>query len=252
MHRIVVVALAASAAGSATALASLTTNTFDPSAKLSANGREVSVGGPIACDAGERLTLRARVTQRKTGALATGGFVTICTGQVGRWEVPKAKALGRNRFRPGIAEGCALALTWMGDRVTDAHQWCAKNGITLSRRSARAAGNTLQTIDATVTVRPDGRTLIVSGPLACTRGERVTVDARVTQRQTGALAEGRWRGICTGERQTWRVRRAATKHRERFAPGAAEACGLLLTRRRGRVTDAHQWCRTDGVTIVKQ
>jgi hypothetical protein len=249
MRRIVMMVVAGSAVAATTALAGSTFQTIDATATLSADGRRVAIGGPLACDAGERVTLRARVTQRRTGALAKGGFVDTCSGQVGRWEVRRATVVGRNRFRPGAAEGCALALTWQGDRVTDAHQWCAKNGIALKRRTARAAGSSFQTIAPIVSLRPDGA-LVVSGPVACTRGERSTVDARVTQRQTGALAEGRWRGTCTGKKQTWRVRRALTKHRERFARGAAEACGLLLTRRRGRVTDAHQWCRADGVTIV--
>ena len=252
MRWIVTMVVVGSGVVAGAAIAGGTIQTFDLTAELSADGRRMSIGGPLTCDAGERITLRARVTQRQTGALGTGSFVDTCTGEAGRWEVPRLKAIGRNRFRAGAAEGCAIALTRRGDRVTDAHQWCAKGGIALRRAAARAAGGTLQTIDRKVILRADGRTLVVSGPVACTRGERVTVDARVTQRLTGALAEGRWHATCTGEKQTWRVRRAVTKHRERFGPGEAEACGLLLTRRRGRVTDAHQWCRESGVTIVEE
>jgi hypothetical protein len=34
-----------------------------------------------------------------------------------------------------------------------------------------------------------------------------------------------------------------------FVPGAAVACALAVTSVHGTPTDAHQWCRADGITL---
>ena len=90
----------------------------------------------------------------------------------------------------------------------------------------------------------DGRTLRISGPIACTQGEHLSIRATITQQATGALAEGRWSGTCTGEVQSWRIRRLVAHSAESFVAGEFQACGLATTTRRGRRTDAHQWCET--------
>ena len=61
--------------------------------------------------------------------------------------------------------------------------------------SARIIGNT---IDANAVVTDNGRYVIVTGPIVCDRGERAEVRVTVTQRTTGALAEGLTRVVCTG------------------------------------------------------
>lgn len=53
----------------------------------------------------------------------------------------------------------------------------------------------LNTIDPLATVADHGRLVIATGPIACTRGERVFLRVTVTQRTTGAVAEGHGRVV---------------------------------------------------------
>jgi hypothetical protein len=55
-----------------TAFAKIVQNTIDPVATLSEQGRHLTLTGPLAVTAGERVALRVTVTQRTTGALAEG------------------------------------------------------------------------------------------------------------------------------------------------------------------------------------
>jgi hypothetical protein len=48
----------------------------------------------------------------------------------------------------------------------------------------------MNTIDPVAIVADNGRHLIVTGPIECTHGERVELRVTVTQRETGAVAEG--------------------------------------------------------------
>ena len=57
--------------------------------------------------------------------------------------------------------------------------------------SAFISGNT---IDELATYKERGRVVRVTGPIACTRGERVAISVVVSQAQTAARARGRWRG----------------------------------------------------------
>jgi hypothetical protein len=86
----------------------------------------------------------------------------------------------------------------------------------------------------------EGRHLVVTGPIACTASERATVWVTVTQRATGAVAEGRTLLTCTGAVQQWEVH-AATLGRETFEEGPATAVALDRTTTRRATTDAHQW-----------
>ena len=81
---------------------------------------------------------------------------------------------------------------------------------------------------------------IVTGPLACTAGERVFVRVTVTQRATGAVAEGRTRLWCTGARQHWTVH-AGSQGEETFQEAPAVAVAVARTTADGAITDAHQW-----------
>jgi hypothetical protein len=58
---------------------------------------------------------------------------------------------------------------------------------------------TMNTIDPVAVVTDAGRHLVVRGPLACTKGERAFLRVTVSQRATGAVAEGHTRLICTGD-----------------------------------------------------
>jgi hypothetical protein len=62
----------------------------------------------------------------------------------------------------------------------------------------------------------------------------------VTQRSTGALAEGRTLITCTGNTQQWEAH-ASTQGRETFEEGPAIAVAVAHTSERGVTTDANQW-----------
>src|ERR671914_3116765 len=65
------------------------------------------------------------------------------------------------------------------------------------------AGVVLNTIDPDAIVTDNGHHIIVTGPIACTQGEQAFLHVTVTQRTTGALAEGDTRITCTGDTQQW-------------------------------------------------
>ena len=96
------------------------------------------------------------------------------------------------------------------------------------------------TIDPVTLVTDNCRHLVVTGPIACTASERAYVRVTVTQRATGAVAEGQTRLTCTGDTQHWEVH-AATQGQETFEEGPATAVALGRTTTRGDTTDAHQW-----------
>jgi len=96
------------------------------------------------------------------------------------------------------------------------------------------------TIDPLATVTDNGRLVIATGPISCTRGERLFLRVTVTQRATGAVAEGSTRIVCTGNNQQWQVN-AATQGPETFGEGPAIAVAIARTAFRGEITDAHQW-----------
>jgi hypothetical protein len=102
------------------------------------------------------------------------------------------------------------------------------------------AGVVLNTIDPVALVTDHGRHLIVTGPMECTEGERAYLRVTVTQRATGAVAQGRTRLICTGDTQRWEVH-ASIRGKETFAEAPATAVALARTSDRGDITDAHQW-----------
>ena len=102
------------------------------------------------------------------------------------------------------------------------------------------AGVVLNTIDPDAVVTNTGRHIIVTGPLACTASEKAALRVTVTQRATGAVAEGRTRLTCTGHTQHWEVE-AASHGPEPFQEGPATAVALVRTTTREESTDAHQW-----------
>jgi hypothetical protein len=102
------------------------------------------------------------------------------------------------------------------------------------------AGIFLNTIDPVTIVTDNGRHLIVTGPIACTESQTADLRVTVTQRTTGAVAEGRTRFTCTGDTQHWEVH-ASTQGNETFQEGAATAVALGRTTLHGDTDDAHQW-----------
>ena len=98
----------------------------------------------------------------------------------------------------------------------------------------------LNTIDPVDTVTGGGRQIVVTGPLRCDQGQRVDLGVTVTQRSTGALAEGDTLLTCAGDTQHWEVR-ASIRGNEIFQEGPATAVAVARTSNRGITDDAHQW-----------
>lgn len=110
----------------------------------------------------------------------------------------------------------------------------------VSLSSIAFARITQNTIDPVAIVNKDGRQIIATGPFACTAGERYHLRLTVTQRATGAVADGRTFATCTGEPHQWEVD-ATSQGKERFEEGPATAVAVGRTTDRGETTDAHQW-----------
>src|SRR6185503_9820524 len=83
-----------------TAFAGIQVNTINPLAIVADKGRQVTVAGPLAATAGDRVELRVTVTQRFTGALAEGRAFLTGTGALQQWEVETA-AEGGATFEAG-------------------------------------------------------------------------------------------------------------------------------------------------------
>jgi hypothetical protein len=96
--------------------------------------------------------------------------------------------------------------------------------------------------DTTGKVSRGGRVVSVGGPLSCTRGGAIRLHVTVTQRKSGALARGTWRGSCTGRRQDWLVKKARARGAASFRRGQSEACAAGVALNGRRATDATQWC----------
>ena len=96
------------------------------------------------------------------------------------------------------------------------------------------------TIDALAIVADGGRHLVVTGPITCTAGEQSILRVTVTQRATGAIAEGQTLVVCSGAAQEWEAH-AAIQGRQSFQLGSAVAVASARTTTRGDTTDAHQW-----------
>jgi hypothetical protein len=112
--------------------------------------------------------------------------------------------------------------------------------LALGAASGAQAGVALNTIDKRATYGQDGAQVRVSGPIGCTRGERVTIRVSVRQAVTGARARGGWAARCTGEVQHWQMR-ARVRTEARFARGTATVRAVATTRAGRRVTDTRKW-----------
>ena len=119
-------------------------------------------------------------------------------------------------------------------------------GVLASTTWARVVFNT---IDPVGDVRDHGRRIVVTGPISCDEGQRSDLRVTVTQRSTGAVAEGRTVITCTGAVQQWEVH-ASVHGRESLEEGPAIAVALASTSTHGDTDDAHQWLV--GITLVKE
>jgi hypothetical protein len=98
---------------------------------------------------------------------------------------------------------------------------------------------TRNTIDPVGIVADQGRRVTVTGPILVTTGERTELRVTVTQRSTGAVAEG---VFFTGSGKTNRGEiTALAEGRTAFEAGPATVVGLARSSINGHATDAHQW-----------
>ena len=97
------------------------------------------------------------------------------------------------------------------------------------------------TINPVATLTDDGRHVVVTGPIQCDGHQPADLRVTVTQRSTGAVAEGAGPFECTPGVRQWEIR-AATQGSARFGEGSATAVGLARTSGGGGdADDAHQW-----------
>jgi len=98
----------------------------------------------------------------------------------------------------------------------------------------------INTIDPVGLVADKGRQVTVTGPIAVTVGERTELRVTVTQRSTGAVAEGVIFFAGTGQTNHWEIT-AVAEGRAAFQAGPATVVGLARSSVNGQATDAHQW-----------
>lgn len=101
--------------------------------------------------------------------------------------------------------------------------------------------------DPALSLNASGRRVFVTGTVECTQGEKVQLHLTISQRLTGAVAEGNWKGVCTGNPQVWETD-AVTQADGKFQLGAAQAVGFGVTISQGKPTDAIQWF--DDITLL--
>lgn len=107
----------------------------------------------------------------------------------------------------------------------------------------------MNTIDPVGIVADKGRQVTVTGPIAVTEGERTELRVTVTQRSTGAVAEGVIFFTGSGQTNHWEIT-AMTQGRAAFEAGPATVVGLARSSINGQATDAHQWLVN--VTLLRE
>jgi hypothetical protein len=99
------------------------------------------------------------------------------------------------------------------------------------------------TVDQSATLMNDGARIVLTGPIRCTQEEWVDMRVTVTQRSTGATAEGRVRLQGTTTTQQWELT-ANSQGGAAFEAGEATAVAMAVATSKGVATDAHQWLVT--------
>jgi len=102
---------------------------------------------------------------------------------------------------------------------------------------AKLAANTIDPIGI---VAGKGRQVTVTGPIAVTTDERTELRVTVTQRSTGAVAEGVIFFTGSGQTNQWELT-AVAEGGAGFTPGPATVVALARSSVQGQSTDAHQW-----------
>jgi pimeloyl-ACP methyl ester carboxylesterase len=139
--------------GADAASAFIAANTIDQHATYKQDGARVRASGPIVCTRGERVTIRATVTQAATRARARKAWTHRCTGEVQHWQVT-ARARRGTRFETGSGRVCAVAKTRTGARVTDTRRWCER--VTASKARPRGRRKPVTAEDVCFTVNNVG------------------------------------------------------------------------------------------------
>ena len=136
------------------------------------------------------------------------------------------------------------------------HQkWLAPAAILLTlvgvyvARTAFAGVRLSNTMFPVCIMADNGRRVTVAGPISSFPGDRIELRVRVTQRSTGAVAEGVafLTAIGTGTVQRWEVE-AHANGGETFEVGPATS--VAFARVSGKATDAHQWLVN--ISLVKE
>ena len=96
------------------------------------------------------------------------------------------------------------------------------------------------TINAEAHVKRYGRAIHVGGPIRRDKGDTLKLRVTVSQRTTGAVAEGDTQDVATGRFECWEVV-AECRGDAAFEEGPAQASVLGTTWLKGDVTDAVQW-----------
>jgi hypothetical protein len=133
-------------------------------------------------------------------------------------------------------------------------QWLVPAAIVLTLAGGFVARTafakiTYNTIDPVGIVAHNGRHVTLTGPIAITAGERAHLRVTVSQRTTGAVAEGRAVLTGTGITNQWEIE-AAVEGDETFEAGPATAVALARTAVGGNATDVHQWLVN--ITLVQE
>lgn len=127
---------------------------------------------------------------------------------------------------------CRLTVLWSA--LLLAALWCV---VSASPAYAKLAANTIHPVGL---IAEHGRELLITGPITFTAGEVVHLKVIVTQRSTGALAEGTAILYSTGNPMVWQAE-LHTCGQARFQPGPATAVAVAVSASHHRATDAHQW-----------
>jgi hypothetical protein len=105
------------------------------------------------------------------------------------------------------------------------------------------------TIDPTARLTNNGRSIVVTGPIQCSGTQPTYMRVTVSQRSTGAVAQGVANITCTPDQQQWAVR-ITTQGNATFQEGPAIATALARSSVNGSPDDAHQWLVD--ITLVRE
>jgi hypothetical protein len=170
-------------------------------------------------------------TGDKTVAIAGRQFVEV--GE--RGADPRQATRRPCRWGGGVEQGAqhlAKLKLVLGDEREDLAHPCNPECF----KPAAAFSRTGELIDRGLAVK-------LSGPVTCPAGDTVSLRATISQRSTGAVAQGSWSKVCTGPGQQWHTTASVTDD-VTMSAGCAHAAGLATIRHAGKPVDAFQWLRT--------